>query len=166
MTKINGSEPDEGFNLRGAEVLSPTTRAKLRDIPTRAQIKERIMAASDSARGIAQSLEMSSKHLRQHAASDLNSCDDVHTLIDLAKLSDRLGALKLVELETAVAAALHVLFHHLHDMPSEIANQVTEEALANWAMLEEMIVHEKQKIAANNFAERVSDIVEALFGGK
>lgn len=166
MTKINGSEPDEGFNLRGAEVLSPTTRAKLRDIPTRAQIKERIMAASDSARGIAQSLDMTSKHLRQHAASDLNSCDDIHIMIDLARKSDRLGAMKLVELETAIAASLHVLYHHLHEMPNDIAEQVTLEALANWAMLEEMIVHEKRKIAANNFAERVGDIVEALFGGK
>lgn len=163
MTKINGSEPGEGFNLRGAEVLSPTTRARLRDIPTRAQIKERIMAACDSARGIAQSLEMSSKHLRQHAASDLNSCDDVHILIDIAKKSDRLGALKLVELETAVAAALHVLYHHLHEMPTEIAEQVTLEALANWGMLEQMLVHERRKIASQNLAERISDVLGALF---
>lgn len=58
MTTTSGSEPNEGFNLQGASALSPSTRALLRDIPTRAQIKERLMAASDSARGIAQSLSL------------------------------------------------------------------------------------------------------------
>lgn len=164
MTTHSGSEPNEGFNLHGASALSPSTRALLRDIPTRAQIKERLMAASDSARGIAQSLDLTSKHLRQHAASDYNSCDDVHIMIAIAKDSDRLGVLKLVELETATAAALHVLFHHLHEMPPIIAEQVTLEALANWRALEELIEHEKRKIAAGNLASRIGDVLGELFG--
>lgn len=123
------------------------------------------MAASDSARGIAQSLELSSRHLRQHAASDLNSCDDVHTLIALTKDSDRIGALKLVEMETAAAAALHVLYHHLHEIPRELADSIVLEALANWQLLEQLLHQERQKIAQYQMASRIGDIFGALFGG-
>lgn len=122
------------------------------------------MAASDSARGIAQSLELSSRHLRQHAASDLNSCDDVHTLIALAKDSDRIGALKLVEMETAAAATLHVLYH-LHEIPRELADTIVLEALANWQLLEQLLHQERQKIAQHQMASRSGDIFGALFGG-
>lgn len=162
----SGSEPGEGYNLKGAEVLPFDTRNRLRDIPTRAQIKERIMNAADSARGISQSLELTAKYLMSYAATNLNSCDDTHSMITLAKDTDRLGAFKLIELETAVAATLHVLYHHLHELPSEVAEIVTLEALHNWKLLEELIHQEKQKIAANNLANRVGDILETFFGNK
>lgn len=161
-TKINGCEPGEQWNLNGADKLSPSVRSALRNIPTRAEMKERQMGAVDSLRGIAKSLEMSAAQMQKYAASNCEDCEAVHMQIELAGASDRLVALKLCEIETGVAASLHPLYHHLHQFPLEIANQLTEEALQNYARMEEARIQVLKELEAEERARKIHDIFKDI----
>lgn len=166
MTTINGSPPGEGYNLPGAERLSPTVRAQLRDLPTRAQIKERLMTLADTADIIRDTLILTARQVRDYAKSDLTDCDLCHDMVSVAEQSNRLELLKLAESELGLCACLHNLFHHLPDMPLQVADSMVLEVLRQFHAFSQLSAHQKELI--QRMQERdafAKSIAAALFGG-